>query len=232
MYRFGKNLLIPVNATPRFTLHIHLSSTGWFLPGNTAARDANYTDPIHDKFIHTISSKVRRYSIHLDDGQKWDYYDPRTWGRIMLKEGWDVVHEHPYFKDYGPDWLEDSVNAAHALTAAKTRRRAKDVLCDQHVTAGLGNYLACEVLWVAGIHPHARWHQIPFEAKRELAIFTIGTIRDALDQEDERPEWGVFLRAGQQCKTCKDTIKYVKDTGGKRGSYYCPSCQQIGAPST
>jgi len=178
-------------------------------------------DTIRNNFIHKINEKGIRLRIRLDDGQMWAYVDPRTWGKWHLRSG-TKPRDDSYFKTYGPDWITDRSQAMQALLGHKSRRRAKDVLTDQKVTAGLGNYLACETLWHAMIHPHCRWDQVKLDQRARLNV----CIEDMIDHSLRRSDhghWAVFQK--KTCPSCGSTIKYVKDSGGKRGSYFCPSCQ-------
>jgi len=193
--RLGKNLWIQMG---EWAWHIHLSSTGWFLPENEMARSLCEVDRIKDKFIHKINSKGIRVRIHLDDGQIWVYVDPRTWGKWHFRIGL-TPRDSEYFKRYGPDWLDEWENAKALVLVHRSRRRVKDVLTDQRVAMGVGNYLSCEVLWRGKIHPHTRWHLIIPETRIFLATIIREMIAESLIR-DGHEHWGVFKK--KTCMAC------------------------------
>lgn len=219
--RAGKMLLIDLDGG--WTWQIHLSSTGWFMPGNDAARAIRTPDPIHRNFLHGISERNVRLRILFEDGQLWNYHDSRTWGKWWLRPpGWEPEAQ-------GPDWLTDHRAATEALRKHQSKRPTKDVLCDQHVTAGLGNYTSCEILWRAGVHPHTRWHLICDGTRQMIAIEAHTFLAESMTRADHR-HWAVFDKHGEPCpRHPNQAIWYAKDgKNGKRGSYYCPICQAEG----
>ena len=207
---------------------IHLSSTGWLRPGNEEALRAIGEDenPIHKKFLHSVTEKNIRVRFVLDDGQLWNYHDPRTWGKWRVRPYLEPL-EDPMIAKYGPDWLKDPEGAKQALMESRSRRTIKDVLCDQNLTAGLGNYLACEILHKAGLHPHVKYETVDREARLRLVNAVEPFLEDCMNREDHS-HWSVFTRKGETCPTCEGAeIEYAKDRGGSRGSYYCPECQRL-----
>lgn len=223
--RIGKNLWVK---TSEYSWHIHLGSTGWFSPASEEAWDAvdGTEDPIVKNFIHSINPQNIRMSLTFDDGQRWHYHDPRTWGKWWAKP-YNEMLDDPYFQDYGPDWLSSPFRASTALIEVVSRRTAKDVLCDQKVTAGIGNYLSCEILHRAGIHPHRSFNDISVESRTMLAVLVKAVLYECMKRKDHS-HWRVFQRAGERCLSCGgEEIEYVKDGGSRRGSYFCRQCQPI-----
>lgn len=202
---------------------IHLKSTGWFAPDNQLAVDSANDTPLRNKFTHSVEPTTVRAQIEFKDGQVWNYHDARTWGKWYLYEKDECALELTYL---GPDWLNDSITAMEAVRFHKSKRRTKDVLLDQKVAAGIGNYLACEVLWRAGIHPHLRWDLVSDELRKWLTDMTLFYLHRCL-QATDRSHWAVFQRAKAPCWNCSEPIAYVKDRGGNRGSYFCPKCQAV-----
>jgi len=135
--RFAKHLWIQLEQGHAW--HVHLSSTGWFLP--TRQDQMEKAGILHENFMHSISSRNIRVKVHLDDDTVWHYHDPRTWGKWRLRKG-DAPEDSKIFESYGPDWLKQAALASVALVNHKVTSKVtlKEVLCDQNVTAGLGNY--------------------------------------------------------------------------------------------
>jgi len=222
--RLGKNIWIRLS-TEGLAWHIHLGSTGWFIPGNKQAVWLSRYTPLMDpaEFIHSVNEKGRRLSIVFDDGQRWDYIDPRTWGKWYLRQG-NEIRDNEYFKGFGPDWLYESYDATKVLLAYKSQRNMKAVLCDQSITAGLGNYMACEIAWHAGIHPHSSWNEIEREKRRYLMRQILAFV-DVCMANNNHDHWKIFKKKDEECEKCRGQIKYLKDKGGSRGSYFCELCQ-------
>lgn len=221
--RHGKSLGVLFDQQPYYW-HIHLSSTGWWMPGNQLAQQSCQTDPIHDNFLHSINEKNIRVKMHLSDGQTWFYHDPRTWGKWTLRQLSDP-------EQHGPDWLENSRDATTRLYGHKGKRTVKEVLTDQRLAAGLGNYLACEICFLARIHPHRRWHTLYQAEKDDLVGAIITMLRDSM-ASDSHSHWNVFDKKGEPCpRHPHSQIEYAKDGAtAKRGSYFCAECQVLHDP--
>jgi len=209
--RIGKHLWVQFDDC---AWQIHLGGTGWFTPA-----DVNQSN-----FIHSVNANTIRVKLIFDSGERWDYHDSRTWGKWWIKPYTDMMDD-PYFQGYGPDWIRNPNSARQSLIRCRSRRFAKDVMCDQKLTAGIGNYLSCEILHRAGIHPHTRFNKISNEDRQNLAAESETFVQECMKKEDHT-HWRVFQKRGQQCLTCiKGVIDYVKDIGGSRGSYFCSICQ-------
>lgn len=220
MTRWGKGLYVLYE---EYFWHIHLNSTGWWMPGNEEAAKATKINEIHENFLHKINPKNVRMKMFLDDGQIWFYHDSRTWGKWYLHQESNWL-EHKYLREQGPDWFLLWESAIDTLTNHQSNKRTKDVLCDQRVTAGLGNYLACEICFLTMVHPHVKWDDLSKETKNYLALI----VRDFLGlcaSRSDHTHWNVFKKLGETCPRCQRTkIEYVKDSDS-RGSYFCPACQ-------
>lgn len=223
--RLGKALWIQLGPNHELAWKMHLSSTGWWLPGNELARASTRTDKIAANFLHSFSEESVRVRALLSDGQEWEYHDPRTWGtwHLSLRAS---PRDDPALAEWGPDWIDQPAEAVKALLQAKTKRTSKDTLCDQRLTAGLGNYTACEVLARAGIHPHRRYHEVAIPERKILAAETCEFLCASMNFPDHR-HWRVFKRKGQPCPVCNNPIEYTKDGNSRRGSYFCGTCQTL-----
>ena len=122
----------------------------------------------------------------LRDGQIWHYHDARTWGKWWMKT-MESIEEDPYFESYGPDWLHNPQAAKRMLTEVReSSRKIKDVLCDQRVTAGLGNYLSCEALHRAFVHPHSKTNLLGREDMLRLTEGIETVLRESMKSSDHR----------------------------------------------
>jgi len=222
--RHGKFLWVQLEGSK--AIKIHLSSTGWFTPANEMAQEATQVDGIKDNFLHNVNEAGIRFRLALNDGQIWNYHDPRTWGRLELVDG-DYPSSDPQIARMGPDWIKSPRAANWELTSTSSTRTLKDLLTDQSVAAGVGNYLAVEACFLTKKHPLGRWNQLT-EYEKDLLAFNVEAFINLSLKKDDHSHWSVFGKAYETCPSCRSTnIQYVKDSkSAKRGSYFCPTCQR------
>jgi endonuclease-8 len=152
---------------------------------------------------------------------------------------------HPYLSRLGPDLLDPLVDVdqvAARLGDPRWRRRAlMRLLQDQSVLAGMGNYLACEVLHLAGLLPCRRIQELDPKALRELArqclavthqSYQTGGITNDLRRAEalrgqgvgfEALRFHVYRREGLPCYRCGVPIERHRFNG--QPCFLCPSCQ-------
>jgi endonuclease-8 len=157
----------------------------------------------------------------------------------------DELCHHPFLKKLGPDVLDSATTPEvvlnRLLLPGFRNRRLGNLLNDQSFVAGLGNYLRCEILHCAGLHPRTRPRELGMGALMALAgrmlqlprqsYHTDGITNDmqraqrleAEGQAFESYRFHVFRRAGQPCYRCGTTI--VKEPQGGQVCYLCPRCQ-------
>jgi formamidopyrimidine-DNA glycosylase len=93
-----------------------------------------------------------RLFLELEDGVQVALTDPRRFGRIRLSE--DPAHA-PSIVRLGFDPLYDFPSAKKlGEKLARKRIAVKAALLDQAIFAGVGNWIADEILYQAGINPH------------------------------------------------------------------------------
>lgn len=230
--RVGKNLIFRLSSG--WMLQLHLNSTGWIVAGNELAARSTEINPSHEAFIYTAVAKepLKHAMVGwvFDDGQVWYYVDPRTWGRMYLWPTHDIKLAGD-LKTYGPDWLEAPYRATHKLVnwRPQSNRTVKEVLLDQKITSGVGNYIVCELLHRVGLHPHTPWSTLTDQQKGRLADLAVTWMPYALSVTNH-DHWMVFGKRHEPCRkpTCPGTISYSKDgPNEQRGSYFCDSCQPL-----
>jgi formamidopyrimidine-DNA glycosylase len=185
-------------------------------------------DEMHNNFRHSVDDRNIRFQMHFDSGEVWNYHDSRTWGKLQLVENVNQIYDDPQIQRYGPDWLKDRPLAVLKIMRYNqlSKRSIKDVLTDQTISAGVGNYLAVEACHRAQIHPLTP-RILMFAARLAPLLTKVGLLIDESLKKDNHDHWLVFEKAGQVCPTChQGIIQYVKDgKTAKRGSYFCPICQ-------
>jgi formamidopyrimidine-DNA glycosylase len=204
--RIGKLLLLDTEAGP--TLGLRFGMTGTLVvDDHIGVDDMRYVprrvDPAWDRF-----------SLRFDDGGSMAVRDPRRLGGVALDP--DVSH-------LGPDAASISTAAlAGALRGSKAPLKAR--LLDQSKVAGVGNLIADEVLWRAGLSPLRASDSLEGKDLRRLHRHLGGTLEDLMtrggshlgDLMEER-------HPGGRCP--KDGCELVRATVGGRTSWWCPKHQ-------
>ena len=152
-----------------------------------------------------------RFAIEFDDGRRLALRDKRRLSRALLD---------PDLSRLGPDAAE--------ATPAEFRQRVghgampvKARLLDQSAVAGVGNLLADETLWRAGLDPRRRTGELGEEELDRLRRALRAATRDAIRQGgvhtgDLIPE----RRRGGRCPRCGAALERGK-VGG-RTTWWCP----------
>ena len=131
--------------------------------------------------------------------------------------------------DWQADVMSGDWNIANAKMKLKQIPETKicDALMDQNIFSGVGNIIKNELLWRAKLHPEKLIKDI--SAPKLTAL-----LKDAAVFSFEFLKYknaGTLLKhyhAYQKkiCSRCKSAIVKEDMGKGKRGTYYCPKCQQ------
>jgi len=152
---------------------------------------------------------------------------------------------HPFLSRLGPDLLAPTLDVKTVLAQLESRqfrnRRLGSILTDQGFLAGIGNYLRCEILFHAALHPTSKPSQCRPEQLARLAAAIIhlprqsyetGGITNDLERAEqlmaagsnfESARFQLFRREGLACYRCSSRI--VKINQGGQPCYLCPNCQ-------
>ena len=99
------------------------------------------------KHIHIAITLEHSHISHLF------YWNPRRFGRVYLFDRKQL--DQFLQRRFGVDPFS-MTHEAFCLTIGQSRGRVKALLLNQHKIAGIGNIYANEILYRAGIHPHAK----------------------------------------------------------------------------
>jgi endonuclease-8 len=157
----------------------------------------------------------------------------------------EEVPEHPFIKKLGKDVLHPKTTVEHIreklLSPAYRNRQLGGFLTEQSFLAGLGNYLRCDILFVAGILPMRKPSELSIAKIQKLAEEILRIPRQSYQTESitndlvtvkkllaegsslEHARFLVFHREGLPCYECGSKI-LKKNTGGQP-CYICESCQ-------
>jgi formamidopyrimidine-DNA glycosylase len=169
-----------------------------------------------------------RLRLIADDGSEMAITDPRRFGRIRLAH--DPLAEPPVSR-LGYDPLISFPNARKLAAILKKRRAPiKAVLLDQGIFAGVGNWIADEVLYQSRLSPHRLAAKLTEKEVARLRTTLLSVIRKsiAVDADYDRyPKTWLFHHRWGKAKAAQTSRhqKIVHDTIGGRTTAWVPSIQ-------
>jgi formamidopyrimidine-DNA glycosylase len=207
--RKGKHFWLELDRRPWLLLHFGM--TGWlFAYRDTALRPRHW-----------------RLELAVEGGQRLCFSDARRFGRLRLQA--DPPGEPPV-SELGFDVL-DGLPPAKVVGDLLARRRApvKAVLLDQSLFAGVGNWIADEVLYQAGIAPHRPAASLSAAEVTRLRARLLAIVRHAVavGADSERfPRTWLFHRRWDVRQPAGATEKIRRETIGGRTAAWVPSRQK------
>jgi formamidopyrimidine-DNA glycosylase len=223
--RRGKHLYFMLSSQPH--LYLHFGMTGSFvIKGIGAAHYKNFS--VDDA---TWPPRFCKLQLEFNDGTTLAFCDSRRFARSRLLS--DPENSLPINK-LGWDPLIDPVTATQfTQSLTKAKRSIKAVLLDQSFIAGIGNWVADEVLFQARIHPEQPANSIPVEKSTLLynTILDVCTHASHVEADYHRfpKEWLFHYRWGKGSSTVAKvmghTVKHITVAG--RTSAYAPTLQKL-----
>jgi formamidopyrimidine-DNA glycosylase len=204
--RVGKLLLLDVDNGPVVGVRFGMTGTLLVDGGDAVGQllhSSTRRDPAWD-----------RWAVTFADGGRLVVHDPRRLGGVSLD---------PDLSGLGPDAGAVGPSALGALLAGSAAP-LKARLLDQSRIAGIGNLIADEVLWRAGLSPVRPADSLSPVEVRRLHRRLVRTLSDLAERGgshlgDLMPE----RRAGGVCP--KDGAPLVRTTVGGRTTWWCPTHQ-------
>ena len=222
--RWGKQLWLGLNAPPHPLFHFGMTG-GFRTPSATPLqlKSGPREDPAvwPPRFV-----KIR---IHLDDGGELAMTDGRRLGRILLRE--EPEHEPPVARlGFDPLLAMPAPKRFSEMLRARSAN-VKSLLLDQSFAAGVGNWIADEVLYQAGIDPRRRASSLTdAQARRvraRLASIVQRAVRANADDSLYPRTWLFHRRWGRRedAKTARgQPIEHA--TIGGRTTAWVPAAQR------
>lgn len=203
--RIGK-WLIAVTTGPSLLLHFGMTGDlTW-----AATSDARHR---HDRVV-----------VELDRGEL-RYRNMRKFGGVWLAR--DGQELRAATGPLGPDAL--SVETTSFLELLGRRRgKVKAALMDQSLISGVGNLVADEILWHAGIHPARRIEELgPGERARLFSTMQRVLTRWVEGYGSLPRGWLIHARGrtDRGCPRCGTPLS--RTVVGGRTTYFCPRCQSV-----
>ncbi len=228
--RRSKYILIDLSSGE--TLLVHLGMSGRMLVSGDPLGQFVHEHPAAEKHDHVV--------LHMDNGARITFNDPRRFGAMDLMET-ATAEQHKLLAVLGPEPLGNAFNEDHLVNAFEGKNTpVKSALLDQRIVAGLGNIYVCEALFRAGISPTRKAGRIA--AGRVAALVPIirevlaqaieaggSSLRDFRQADGElgyfQHSFDVYGREGEPCRAsgCSSDITRIVQSG--RSSFYCRSCQ-------
>lgn len=211
---------------------IHLKMTGQLIFVDEKNNLTIGGHPQSQPFAHT------RLILHFKDSSKLLFNDLRKFGWFRLSH---PEHLTELTKKIGPEPLTKNFTLDYFQSLFKRfpKRKAKQLLLDQALIAGLGNIYVDESCFGAKVLPTRLAGSLkPSEIKKLhqeiIRILALSIKHGGTSSRNYRRSDGsrgnffkhlrVYGRAGKQCLRCGDTIVKIKLNG--RGTHFCAKCQK------
>jgi formamidopyrimidine-DNA glycosylase len=170
--------------------------------------------------------RFARITFHLENGFDLAFSCMRKFGYLKLI---DDIEAHRKEIKLGVD-AQKITKEAFTHSLQKKRTMIKPALLQQNVFAGVGNWIADEMLFQTRLHPEMRCHTISESDYHELydRMQEILTTAIGLDAHyKEFPAHFMVERRWQKgnCPRCEtELFRFVV---GGRGTFVCPNCQVL-----
>jgi formamidopyrimidine-DNA glycosylase len=206
----------------------HLGMSGWVreLGMPTARLKEHGKKPLDDE---SGRPRFLKLMITSEDGRRIAFTDGRRLGRLWLSE--DAEHDKKV-QALGFDCL-DALPPPKELKEILSRRKApiKAVLMDQSVFAGIGNWVADEVLYQARIAPKRSAASLSLEElerMREKILHVLNTAIEAgVEESKYPPEWLFMHRwGGSRGKDLIEGRQIIREPVGGRTTAWVPEIQK------
>tara|TARA_Y100000814_G_scaffold137708_1_gene99831 strand:+ start:210 stop:1016 length:807 start_codon:yes stop_codon:yes gene_type:complete len=189
--------------------------------------------------IDIVEEKTPKYTtveINFSNNKKMCLVDYRKFGRVWVVKDISIIVGH-----LGIEPLSNQFTARKFNNMLEKRTgRLKPLLLNQRFIAGIGNYLADEILFKSAIHPLRKANTLTNEEKKILHRSIRHIIRKSIDyggttfltfrgpegkKGDFWKKLQVFRKTGEPCPHCKKPITRI--IVGQRSTHLCENKQRI-----
>ncbi|HAS44591.1 MAG TPA: DNA-formamidopyrimidine glycosylase [Microscillaceae bacterium] len=207
--RIGKYLFVTTSAQK--VVMFHFGMTGSF------------------KYYRDDPPRFGRVVFHLDNGFHLAFDCPRKFGRLDVGNSVKAFQTKKRLSTdaYKMEWEEFEKNLSGRTGMIKP------LLLNQQITAGVGNWIADEILHQAEIHPETRANHLGKDDYQRIFQKMKDILHTAVSHEanyNEYPEDYFIHRRGwteldlKECARCSTEVTHMK-VGG-RATYICEDCQK------
>jgi len=163
----------------------------------------------------------------------------QMWGAMELYEA-GQEQERQYVKGMRttpvePEFTFDYFSGLIGSLLAGPKRSVKGLLTQDQLIPGLGNAIAQDIMFRAGLHPRHPIVELDQAQRRGLYDAILVTVDESIDQGGRNDEVDLYGQpggyarlmdshaAGQPCPTCGTLVEKIQYLGG--ACYFCPHCQ-------
>ena len=223
-HRLSGQTILDINRRGKYLIFILSSSYLLFhlrMSGDLQVESSDQPLATHNRLV-----------LHLDEGLRLSFVDPRKFGRV-----WLVDDPQQVLSSLGPEPFDPSLTADVLYTKLQqVNRQMKPLLLDQSFLAGLGNIYTDEALYQARIHPLLQSRQVGESTCEHLLVSIRDVLQEGIRRNGASIDWvyrggdfqnyfQVYQRCGAPCPACGTPIERI--TVGQRGTHFCPSCQKL-----
>ena len=208
----GKQMLFRFSGDNAVGLHLGMS-------GTMRVEPAGYRPEKHD---HLVLYQAKRSLV---------LRDPRQFGRVRFHHG----KSDPPWWSSAPEIASLAFSSRYLAEFLRRHSRApiKAVLLLQTGFPGIGNWMADEILWRAGISPRKPAGSLGANERLALRRATRFVSREALriigpDNSDLPRSWLIHQRWNGEGVCPRHRIALERATIGGRTTAWCPKCQAEG----
>ena len=188
--------------------------------------------------IDIVEEKTPKYTtveINFSNNKKMCLVDYRKFGRVWVVKDISIIVGH-----LGIEPLSNQFTARKFNNMLEKRTgRLKPLLLNQRFIAGIGNYLADEILFKSAIHPLRKANTLTKEEKKILHRSIRHIIRKSIDYggttfltfrgpEGKKGDFWKklqgFRKTGEPCPHCKKPITRI--IVGQRSTHLCENKQK------
>lgn len=190
---------------------------------------------------HPAGAKLpKKYHLHItfeDDSfltattQMWGAYELYVKGEELKREYVVDMRITPV----EPEFTLGYFNGLVGELAAGKKRSAKSLLTQDQIIPGLGNSIAQDILFRAGLHPRHPIDTLDANQRKILYQAIVQTVQDVIAQGGRYDEVDLFGQRGgyvrlmdkealkRPCPVCSGEVQKIQYLGG--ACYLCPDCQ-------
>ena len=186
----------------------------------------------------TVPAKYHLYFTFKDDS----FFTATTqmWGAVELYEK-GAEYSGKYVKDMKTTPVEADFTYPYFCSLIDTlaqegKKSAKGLLTQDQTIPGLGNAIAQDILFKAGLHPKHPVYDMKEVQKQKLYNHIMETVNEVIEKGGRNDEHDLYNNPGKYnrlmdknsvkhpCPQCGGTIEKIQYLGG--ACYVCPICQK------
>jgi formamidopyrimidine-DNA glycosylase len=176
--------------------------------------------------------------LEFDDGsalsattQMWGAYELHEAGRELERQYIKDQRVTPDNPDFTLEYFNDLVDSQ--LQGKKVS--VKELLVQHQLIPGLGNAIAQDIMFRAGLHPRRALAELTARDRRRLYDAVVKLVKQVAAKGGRSDEFDLFGKpggyrrvmdaaaAGKPCPNCGTKVQRIAYLGG--ACYFCPRCQ-------